>query len=275
MRRIGGRAPIEGCAVNAVPLGPEESFHRAFKYNEFDVSEISLSSYTMTAARGGNHYIGIPAFVSRVFRPRGIHLRPDRGIREPKDLIGKRVGLNTFQTTLSVLAKGDLQTEYGVPWRKIEWHISADEVVPFTPEQGVVIRRLPEGKNLGPMLQDGEIDAIFRPHPPRQALEGARNIVRLFPDSKAEEARYFRKYGYYPIMHVVAFRDRVLEQHPRAYLQFHPPGITDRQAGKFTLDANELGVVGLGVVVEPVGVDQPRQVVGRVRRQRVQERLLV
>src|SRR5689334_25290293 len=88
-----GRAPIEGCDVSAVNLEPEESFHRAFKFAEFDVSEISMSSYTMTTARGDADYVAVPAFVSRLFRHSSLYVRTDRGIREPKDLRGRTIGL--------------------------------------------------------------------------------------------------------------------------------------------------------------------------------------
>lgn len=182
---------------------------------EFDVCELSLSSYLMARER---HlpFTAIPVFPRRLFSQSQIWINPASGVREPKDLIGKKVGLNTFQTTLSVLAKGDLQDEYGVPWRSIEWVVSKEEAVPFDPEPGVVVRMVPQGDNIGRMLQKGEIDAIFRPHPPRQVLEGASDIRRLFADSKAEETRYFRKNGFYPIMHLIAFRDDVLDRHPDA-----------------------------------------------------------
>ena len=88
-----GRAPIEGCDVAAVPLVPEESFHRAFKYQEFDVTEVSMSSYLLTTARGDAHYMAIPAFVSRLFRHSGVYIRTDRGIKKPEDLKGKTIGL--------------------------------------------------------------------------------------------------------------------------------------------------------------------------------------
>src|SRR5579872_7018244 len=88
-----GRAKIEGCDVTAVALEPEESFHRAFKFNEFDVSEISMSSYLATTSRGEAHYFAIPAFVSRLFRHSGIYVRTDRGIKKPKDLVGRTVGV--------------------------------------------------------------------------------------------------------------------------------------------------------------------------------------
>jgi 4,5-dihydroxyphthalate decarboxylase len=124
------------------------------------------------------------------------------------------VGLSTFQTTLSVLAKGDLQSEYGVSWRNINWVVAHQEAVPFVPEKGVKIELAPSGKKMGKMLKDGEIDALFMPHPPHEALEGCREITRLFPDPKKEEVAYFRKHGFYPIMHVVAFREDVLRTHP-------------------------------------------------------------
>src|SRR3978361_1688681 len=73
-----GRAPIEGCDVTVVANSPEESFHRAFKYQEFDVTEISMSSYLVTLSRGDAHYVAIPAFVSRLFRHSGIYVRTDR-----------------------------------------------------------------------------------------------------------------------------------------------------------------------------------------------------
>jgi 4,5-dihydroxyphthalate decarboxylase len=188
---------------------------RMLQKGEFDVCELSLVSYLMARERK-LPFTAIPVFPRRLFSQSQIWINPASGVREPRDLIGKKVGLNTFQTTLSVLAKGDLQEEYGVPWRSIEWVVSKPEAVAFEPEPGTVIRMVPQGNNIGRMLQEGDIDAIFRPHPPRQVLEGAGDIRRLFADSKAEEARYLRKNGFYPIMHLVAFRDEVLERYPDA-----------------------------------------------------------
>lgn len=182
---------------------------------EFDVAELSLSSYLMARARG-LPFTAIPVFPRRLFSQSQIWVNAERRIRKPSDLIGKRVGLSTFQTTLSVLAKGDLQEEYGVPWRQIEWIVEKEETVSFTPEPGVVIRKVPEDRDLGRMLQTGEIAAIFRPHPPKVALEGAADVRRLFDDPKAEEARYYRKIGFYPIMHVIALRQEIVDAHPDA-----------------------------------------------------------
>lgn len=109
-----GRAPIEGCEVTAVPLEPEEAFHRAYRYHEYDVTEISMSSHMMTTARGDNEYIAIPAFLSRVFRHSGIYVRTDRGIDTPQDLRGKTIGVPEYQITANVWIRGILEDAYGV-----------------------------------------------------------------------------------------------------------------------------------------------------------------
>ena len=116
-----GRAPIEGCDVTAVSLVPEESFHRAFKYQEFDVTEISMSSYLLSLARGDAHYVAIPAFVSRLFRHSSIYIRTDRGIKTPQDLKGKTIGVPEYQMTANVWVRGMLEEEYGVKPRDIKW----------------------------------------------------------------------------------------------------------------------------------------------------------
>jgi 4,5-dihydroxyphthalate decarboxylase len=103
-----------------------------------------------------------------------------------------------------------LQAKYNVPWRKIAWIVSKDEAVPFRPEEGVHIELVAPGTKMGPMLEAGDIAALMVPHPPPQALRGSPKIRRLFADPKREEIKYFQKNGYYPIMHVVAFKDDVL-----------------------------------------------------------------
>src|SRR5215210_3096001 len=85
---INGRVPVEGCEVNFFPLRPEELFPRIYQTQDFDVTELSASSHILTSFRGDSHYLGVPAFVSRVFRHGDIYIRMDRGIRSPEDLRG-------------------------------------------------------------------------------------------------------------------------------------------------------------------------------------------
>ena len=159
-------------------------------------------------------FTAIPVFPRRLFSLSQMWVNTNAGIHSPQDLIGRRVGLSTFQTTLSVLAKGDLQSEYGVPWRKLQWIVSKEEAVPLRSLDGVSMQLLPAGKTMGGMLEHGEIDALMVPHPPSEALRGGGNIRRLFADARGEEVKYFRKNGYYPIMHVIALRNDVLGAHP-------------------------------------------------------------
>ena len=96
----------------------------------------------------------------------------------------------------------------------MHWIVSKEEAVPFKAQEGVHLELIGAGKKMGAMLEQGEIDALMVPHPPEEALRGSPKIKRLFADPKQEEVRYFKKNGYYPIMHVVAFKDEVLAKNP-------------------------------------------------------------
>lgn len=191
----------------------QDRHERMLQKSEFDICELSLSSYLIAKSRG-MPFTAIPVFPRRLFSLSQMWVNRNAGISSPQDLVGKKVGLSTFQTTLSVLAKGDLQSEYNVPWREIDWYISKDEAVPLKPLEGVKMQLLKPGEKIGAMLEKGEVHALMVPHPPKEALRGNGNIRRLFADPKAEEARYFQKNGYYPIMHVVAFKDALLAKDP-------------------------------------------------------------
>src|SRR5436190_14735508 len=136
---------------------------------EFDICELSLSSYLIAKSRG-MPFTAIPVFPRRLFSLSQMWINVNSGITSPQKLIGKKVGLSTFQTTLSVLAKGDLQAEYGVDWRKIEWVVAKEETVAFEPMKDVKIHLAPAGKKIGALLEAGEIDALFMPHPPKEGL---------------------------------------------------------------------------------------------------------
>ena len=216
-----GSVQADGVELQVLEVGQssplkhgQDRHERMLQNGEFDICELSLSSYLIAKSRG-LPFTAIPVFPRRLFSLSQMWINVNAGIKSPRALIGKRVGLSTFQTTLSVLAKGDLQNEYDVPWRQIDWYISKDEAVPLKPMSGVKVQLLKPGQKIGAMLEKGEIDALMVPHPPKEALRGGGNIRRLFADPKAEEAKYFSKNGYYPIMHVVAFKDAVLGKNPR------------------------------------------------------------
>ena len=216
-----GSAAVAGVDLQVLEVGlssplkhGQDRHERMLQKGEFDICELSLSSYLIAKSRG-MPFTAIPVFPRRLFSLSQMWVNVNAGINHPRDLIGRKVGLSTFQTTLSVLAKGDLHSEYGVPWRKIAWFISKDEAVPLKPLDGVNMQLLKPGQKMGAMLERGEIDALMVPHPPHEALRGGGSIRRLFADPKAEEIQYFQKNGYYPIMHLIAFKDAVLKTYPQ------------------------------------------------------------
>jgi 4,5-dihydroxyphthalate decarboxylase len=215
-----GRVKVEGCAVTYLPLYPEEIFFRAFRYQEFDVSELSFSSYMRTVASGTSAYVAIPAFVSRIFRHSGIYIRRDAGINTPADLRGKRIGLPEYQITAVVWMRGMLQHEYGVAPTEIHWRNGGQEQpgrgerTPLKPIPGLDLEPLGENQTLVDMLRDGELDAIFTARPPSSFLRGEPHIGRLFPDTRQAEMAYFKKTGLFPIMHLVGIRKTLLTQFP-------------------------------------------------------------
>lgn len=198
----------------SAPLKDGVSRHeRMIREREFDAAEVSLSSYIMAKNRG-MPLTAIPVFPRRLFSQSQAWVLADATITSPADLIGRKVGLSSFQTTLSVLAKGDMKWEYGVPWEKIKWCVNREENVSFKLKEGVSLERKGEGKKIGQMLLDGEIDALIMPHPPKAILEAGARVRRLFPDARAEETRYYRKNGYYPIMHILALKQELVDREP-------------------------------------------------------------
>jgi 4,5-dihydroxyphthalate decarboxylase len=214
-----GRVTVEGCDVTYLPMEPEEAFHRAFKHQEFDVCELSCSSYIRTVDAGTSPYVGVPAFVSRLFRHSAVYIRTDRGIRQPSDLKGKVIGLPEYQITAVVWLRGILQDEYGVKPTDISWRQGGieepgrTERTPLKPIPGLDLRPVPD-KALSAMLEAGELDAMFSARAPSCFTRGAPNIARLFPDYREVEKAYYKKTQMFPIMHLMGVKRHLVERHP-------------------------------------------------------------
>ena len=215
-----GRVPVEGCAVTFIDLEPEEMFHRALHYEEFDVTELSFSNYLTLTARGACPYVGLPVFPGRRFRHSGIYVNKRSGIRTPEDLKGKNVGTPEYPMTASVWIRGLLEDEYGVKPADIRWHLGGlwepnrTEKVIFAAPPGVELRRIDAGRTLSEMLEEGALDAIIGPRAPRGLSAGHPDIGRLFPDYIGREKDYFRRTGIFPIMHLLAVHRRKLAALP-------------------------------------------------------------
>jgi 4,5-dihydroxyphthalate decarboxylase len=217
---IAGRVPIEGCEVNFFPLRPEELFPRVYHTQDFDVTELSASSHILTSLRGDADYVGIPAFVSRVFRHGDIYIRTDRGIRSPEDLRGRIVGVPEYQMTAALWIRGILSDEYGVKTSDIRWRNGGLQKPGRGERTAISLPDTIELETIGPdktwsgMLADGEIDALITAVRPQCFSQGAPNVGRLFPDYRAAEEAYYRKTHMFPIMHLMGVRRSLAEAHP-------------------------------------------------------------
>ena len=213
-------APPEGIEIKPLEVGIDHTHRngrdrheRMLRNNEFDICELSFSSYIMAIDRGAN-LTATPVFPRRLFSQNHIYVRADAGIQTPADLAGRKVALRAFETTMSVLVKGDLKFFYGVPWEDIHWIMEAEEALAWTPPEGAKIDWITGGRRGSDLLLSGDVDAMIFPHPPREVLEAGDAIHRLFPDPMAEAKRYFDQLGYFPIMHIMAFRNEVVAQNP-------------------------------------------------------------
>lgn len=215
-----GRVQIDGVDPVCMLLSPEEMFFRAFRHQDFDVSELSLSSYCVTVANRGPHYFAIPVFLSRAFRHTSIYIRKDRNITRPEDLVGKRIGIAEYQQTANVWVRGILEQDYGVKPSDITW-VQGGMDTPGRPEKikldlpdDVHIESAPAGATLNDMLVSGDIDGFIGPRWPRCFDEGHQHVGRLFEDSIAAAAEHYGRTGYFPIMHVLGVRRSLANAQP-------------------------------------------------------------
>src|ERR1044071_9070125 len=154
---IDGSVEIDGVNAHCMTLSPEEIFFRAFRQAEFDICELSLSSFTVKTAQGNSPYVGVPAFVSRAFRHTSIWVRTDR-IKKPEDLKGKKVGLPEYQLTANVWARSILQDDYGVKPSDIHWirggieQAGRPEKLAIELPPGVRLDNAPEGATVSRLL---------------------------------------------------------------------------------------------------------------------------
>jgi 4,5-dihydroxyphthalate decarboxylase len=239
------RVGIDGCEVLATPMEPEETFHRAFKFHEFDISELSMSSQTMTVSRDENAYVAIPVFILRVFRHSGIYIRTDRGIKSPEDLKGKKIGVPEYQMTANVWIRGILQDDHGVRAADIHWRQGGqeepgrDERAPLKLPGGIDLQRIPNDKSLSQMLETGELDGMFGAREPSCFMRGAPNVGRLFPEFRRYEEDYFRRTKIFPIMHVIGIRRTLVETHPWLPVNVYKAFVRAKELAWF-----ELGQIG-------------------------------
>jgi 4,5-dihydroxyphthalate decarboxylase len=213
-----GRIQVDGVDLTYLNLPVEETFFRMLRHREFEAAELSLSSYTLSLFRPDTPFIAIPIFPSRYFRHSCIYVNANSGIREPKDLIGKRVGNPEYQMTAPVWIRGILSDEYSVPVTSVNY-LSGGEEQPGRTEKialslppQIRLEAIPEDKTLSAMLESGEIDALYTARAPSTFFNGSGKVRRLFEDHQAVEREYYRRTRIFPPMHIIAIRRDFYEQ---------------------------------------------------------------
>jgi 4,5-dihydroxyphthalate decarboxylase len=199
-------------------LPVEETFFRMARYREFDIAEMSMSSYTVSLHRDPQPFVAIPVFPSRFFRHSCIYVSAKSGIREPKDLIGRKIGTPEYQMTAPVWIRGILSDDYGVKpdsveyWTGGEEETRRDEKIKLDLPPNFKVRPIGPDKTLSAMIAAGEIDALHTARAPSTFHSKPGAVKRLFPDFVAVEREYYRRTKIFPIMHVVAIRREVYEE---------------------------------------------------------------
>jgi 4,5-dihydroxyphthalate decarboxylase len=226
-----GTVEIEGVELIPTYSHPGETFWRQLKFQEFDVGEMSLSSYLIARSRGVD-MIAIPVFPSRRLFHCEVAYHADSGVREPADLVGKRIGVAEYQQTAALWTRGILEHDFGVSQYKVEWFMERTEELShggatgFKPPPGISLQRIPPDKSLASMLLARELDAAAVVGPwTRSASVVDRSsripgsgdwskIKLLFPDRMAESRRFFKKHGFLPANHTYIIRGDIYRKYP-------------------------------------------------------------
>ncbi len=210
----------DGIELTYLRLPVEETFFRMMRHREFEVAEMSLSSYVLSLHSEPAPFVAIPVFTSRMFRHGGIYCNADAGISGPQDLRGRRVGTPEYQVSAGVWIRGILADRHDVPVDSVRYLTGGQETpgrvekAPLELSTPVDITRIPADRTLSAMLVAGEIDALYTPRIPLPFVAGDARVRRVFPDPVAAEKEYFAATGIFPIMHVVVIRRDVYERSP-------------------------------------------------------------
>lgn len=216
---IDGDVRIDGVDGIFLKLSPEEIFFRAFRTEDFDICELSLSSYTVKTANGDCPYVGIPIFPSRAFRHTSIYINTDKGIEKPADLKGKRIGLAEYQLTANVWVRALLADDYGVQPSDVHWvrggleETGRKEKISIDLPSNIQISNAPEDRTLVQLLVDGEIDAMIGPRMP-SCFDGVKPVGWLFDNPTEAAVDFYRRTKLFPIMHIVGIRRELVGEHP-------------------------------------------------------------
>jgi 4,5-dihydroxyphthalate decarboxylase len=215
----------EGLDLVWLDIPAWQIFYRMQRNLEFEVSEMSLSNYLTEISTQSPRFIAIPVFVTRMFRHSSIFINSRAKIRQPSDLKGKRVGAPEYSMTALIWIRALLKHEYGIDPSELRWFVGGlnapthaegrDRIdIVYPPE--ISIKRIPKHTTLNDMLLKDKLDAIFCASGPKAFLEGNPRVKRLFPNYRVVEEEYYRKTGFFPIMHIIVLRKDIYDRYPWA-----------------------------------------------------------
>ncbi|HYS24902.1 MAG TPA: hypothetical protein VEP46_04845, partial [Vicinamibacterales bacterium] len=214
-----GLVNAEGIDHTWLTLGHHECFARFTANREFDVSELSFAKFAAQVSRERTDVIGLPVICSRLFRFSSFYVNRKSGIRSVEDLKGKKVGSPEWAHSAAVYMRGWMHNEMGVKLADVQWYQAGanapgrEEKVELDLPKGVFITRVAE-RSLSEMLAAQEIDCAIIARPPTCFLEGHPDVVRLFPDYLEMEEAYYARTKVWPIMHIIAMRRAIVDEHP-------------------------------------------------------------
>lgn len=271
-----GEVQPEGVELVVTYSDPSETFWRQLKFQEFELSEMSLSSYLIARSQGVD-MIAIPAFPARRFMHTELSIHTDSRVTEPGDLVDKRVGVGEYQQTSALWTRGILEHDFGVSQYKVHWFMERSEALShggatgFQPPEGISFQRIPPDKSLASMLVTNELDAA----PVHRAFRKESNVIDrstqiraregnwskvkpLFPDRVAEGSRFFRAHGYIPANHAYIIRGDVYRKYPWLAFNLYAAFVKAKELAQERLADS----IPSGLVFGPEYLRQTREIFG-------------
>lgn len=228
---MNGTVKAEGIELIPTYSHPAETFWRQLKFGEFEVAEMSMSSYLIAKSQGAD-MIALPVFPSRRLFQTELSYHVDSGITRPEDLAGKKLGIAEYQQTAALWIRGILEHDFGVSQYKIHWYMERSEEMShggatgFKPPAGISFNRIAPNKSLVSTLLDNELDVAHVASPfalQANTLDRSSRITGkgdwshiqpLFPDRMAEGARFYKKHGFLPVNHTYIIRGDIYKKYP-------------------------------------------------------------
>jgi len=269
------------CELEFIEVDPLiDAFRRMVRTLEFDVCEMAMTTY-ITAREHGKKMIGLPIFLMRAFHHGPISYNGKSGIRSPKDLEGRRVGVNRgYTVTTGLWARSVLANQYGVDLSKITWVLSGDEhVAEYRPPPNVV--PMEKGRKMGDLLASGELAAAIGAdvdHP---------DVKPLITDPKEAAFAALRDSGHYPINHLMVVKEEHLQAHPelapdlfnafaqakRLYVEQLRAGQIEKPTAVDELHRRVMQVTGRDPL--PYGIEPNRQALEEVIRSALEQKIIM